>query len=224
MKRIQIIADKKRDLKRAASKDLDILDWLDIWEGSREYFDGSRDHGYGGYYYDGRWKQVVEKLIQTYDLGKESSLVDIGCAKGFLVNDFNMNPKVGHASGVDISLYALLRGKRDGMKGRFLCSNSSNLPFENNSFDLAFCKDTLHNILDKKDVIRSLKEIGRISRHSWVRVGAYNNQNQKWILDKWATFATSYFHVSEWHEIFHAAGYTGDYDWFHPSDEIIDEV
>ena len=39
--------------------------------------------------------------------------------------------------------------------------------------------------------------------------------SKKKILDDWATFATSYFHVDEWYKIFE-----GDYDWFHPTEYI----
>ena len=29
----------------------------------REYFDGPRDYGYGGYRYDGRWVPVAEDMV-----------------------------------------------------------------------------------------------------------------------------------------------------------------
>ena len=87
-----------------------------------------RTHGYGGYKYDGRWKNVVNILIKEYDLNKNSNLLDIGCAKGFLVNDFQ-RIRVGNAAGVDISPYALIMASRLKMKGRFMCSNVTNLPF-----------------------------------------------------------------------------------------------
>jgi len=33
-------------------------------EYGEEYFDGSRDYGYGGYYYDGRWVPVAKNIIK----------------------------------------------------------------------------------------------------------------------------------------------------------------
>ena len=149
-------------------------------------------------------------------------MLDVGCAKGFLVNDFNVDLRVGSATGLDISLYALLKGQRDGMKGTFYCSNAIEMPFFDKEFSIVFCKDSLHNILDREELVQALKEIERVSKNAWIRVGAYVNNDQKMILDKWATFATSYFHTSEWKDIFAEAGYTGDYDWFHPSCYIND--
>ncbi|MEI6791595.1 MAG: hypothetical protein WCK42_10490, partial [Myxococcaceae bacterium] len=48
-----------------------------------DYWDGSRRHGYGGYQYmPGRWKPVAKALMDTYDLGPGSKVLDIGCGKG----------------------------------------------------------------------------------------------------------------------------------------------
>lgn len=222
MKRISFFEDRNRELDRSKSKSIDVLEWLSIWEDSETYFDGSRDQGYGGYYYDGRWKVIVESLSEQYDLGPQNTLLDVGCAKGFLVNDFCADPRVGLAFGVDISLYSLIQGKRSGMIGTFFCANATQLPFFDNQFDLVFCKDTLHNILTEDEVIVALKEIQRVSSNAWVRVGAYNTPDQKSVIDNWATFACSYFSTQKWHSLFREAGYDGDYDWFHPSDYIYD--
>ena len=32
----------------------------------REYWDGKREYGYGGYRYDGRWISIAKKLIKKY--------------------------------------------------------------------------------------------------------------------------------------------------------------
>ena len=60
----------------------------------------------------------------------------------------------------------------------------------------------MHNILNKKEVIDSLREINRVGKDSWIRVGAYKTNKQKKIIDNWATFATTYLHVEEWLELF----------------------
>ena len=66
----------------------------------REYFDGSRDYGYGGYKYDGRWKPVAIDIIEYFNLNKGDKVLDVGCAKGFLVKDLC---DLGiNASGIDI--------------------------------------------------------------------------------------------------------------------------
>ena len=39
----------------------------------KEYYDGDRAYGYGGYKYDGRWKVVAEAIVERYGLKKEIS-------------------------------------------------------------------------------------------------------------------------------------------------------
>ena len=34
----------------------------------KEFFDGERRHGYGGYKYDGRWKTIVKRMRDYYQL------------------------------------------------------------------------------------------------------------------------------------------------------------
>lgn len=218
--RLKFDFQEKRKLKLHDNFNLDILDYLEIWNSSEKYFDSDRKFGYGGYSYDSRWKRIVKILIDEFKLNKSSTLLDAGCAKGYLVNDFEDDNNVGNATGIDISLYALIKGKRDGVKGHLICSNITDMPFENKSFSLVFCKDTIHNMLNKNDCVKALKEIKRVGKNTWIRVGAYENNKQKKILDKWASFAKTYLHVNEWLEIFDKADYNGNYDWFHPSEEI----
>ena len=74
---------------------------------SKDYFDGSRNTGYGGYYYDGRWINVAKSIIKQYKLKKSSKVLDVGCAKGFLMYDLlKISKNKIKVYGVDISSYA----------------------------------------------------------------------------------------------------------------------
>ena len=56
-----------------------------------DYWDGDRRFGYGGYkYIPDRWKTVAESLINTYQLDGNSSILDIGCGKGFLLHEIKL--------------------------------------------------------------------------------------------------------------------------------------
>ena len=72
---------------------------------TKEFFDGDRSNGYGGYKYDGRWISVAKDIIKHFHLSKGQKVLDIGCAKGFLVKDL---VDLGiDAVGIDISKYAI---------------------------------------------------------------------------------------------------------------------
>ena len=74
----------------------------------KEFFDGDRKHGYGGFNYDSKyWTDTVKLFINQYNLNEESSVLDVGCGKGFMLVDFiKAIPKLTIA-GIDISNYAI---------------------------------------------------------------------------------------------------------------------
>ena len=54
----------------------------------KEFFDGDRKHGYGGYSYNARfWSPVMPTFQEHFGLTAESSVLDVGCAKGFMMHD-----------------------------------------------------------------------------------------------------------------------------------------
>jgi SAM-dependent methyltransferase len=186
------------------------------WDLGKEYFDGTRAQGLGGYYYDGRWKPVARQLAEYYGLGPASSVLDVGCAKGFLLHDFIEEVPGISVTGIDISGYALGEAT-DLTKSYVYMGNAKELPLPDDAFDLVISINSLHNILDRAEVIEALREIERVSRaHKYIKVGAYRNDEEKSILDNWAVVATTYLHVDDWLSVFEEAGYTGDYDWFNP--------
>src|SRR6185369_12214486 len=54
------------------------------------YFDGPRAYGYGGYRYDGRWIPVAKDIIDYFGLSSGDKFLDVGCAKGFLMQDMEL--------------------------------------------------------------------------------------------------------------------------------------
>ena len=176
----------------------------------RQYFDGSRKYGYGGYYYDGRWIKVAEYIKKKYRLKKKSKVLDIGCAKGFLVKDL-LDQGVD-AYGLEISNYAIENSMPETY-GRIHKGSAKTLPFPNKSFDLVLAINVIHN-LSKQDCLKAIKEIVRVSKKdSLIQVDAYNNLKEKAICKKWILTAKYYDYPKNWIKLFKKAGYKNDYYW-----------
>lgn len=176
------------------------------------YFDGSRDQGYGGYHYDGRWVPVAKRLIRRYGLSPGSRVIDIGCAKGFLMKDLLDQMPGLEIFGIDVSEYAKSKAP-PSIREQITIGCCSRLPFPNKFFDLVISINTIHN-LDEAGCIRALKEIVRVSRGSaFVQVDAYRTEKEREILNEWILTARKIDTPHGWQKLFIEAGYTGDYYW-----------
>ena len=182
----------------------------------KEFFDGDRRHGYGGFAYHPRfWQPVIPTFREHFGLTGKSSVLDVGCAKGFMLHDLAaLSPGIT-VRGVDISDYAIENAIGD-MKPFVQVGDARNLPFEDNAFDVVISINTVHN-LEREDCARSLREIERVARgKAFVTMDAYRNEEERVRMAAWNLTAKTVLHVDEWKAFFDEVGYTGDYYWFIP--------
>ena len=179
----------------------------------KEFFDGDRKYGYGGYKYDGRWKSVVKRMKDYYNLPDTASILDIGCAKGFMVHDFKELMPDGTVAGVDVSDYAITNAL-PFVKPFLKSASAEELPYPDKSFDLVVSINSIHN-LPLERLKKSLCEIERVSRnHSYITVDAWRNEQERYNLYQWVLTAETMMSVEDWKKLFKEIGYTGDYWWF----------
>lgn len=176
-------------------------------EYDEEYFDGAI--GYNGYYYDGRWKPVAEEMIAHYKLSKDSSILEVGCAKGFLMYEFY---KLGikNVFGCDISSYAISKVPEE-IASNFRVLSATHLEYPDAEFDLVLTIDCIHN-LDHTGVDCSIKEMMRVSkRDNYIRVGSYRTEKELENIMKWGVTSLTFNTPDEWLERFRRLNYKGDY-------------
>lgn len=178
----------------------------------REYFDGTRDTGYGGYRYDGRWVPIAEDVVRHFNLKPGQRVLDVGGAKGFLVKDLMKACPGLEAFGLDISEYAVMNCEPE-VVGRMHVGDCRRLPFPDGSFDAVISINTIHNV-DRADCVRALEEIQRLSRgRAYVQVDSYRTPEEKELFLSWVLTAYTHYYPADWQELFAEAGYTGDYNW-----------
>lgn len=180
----------------------------------KDYFDGDRRYGYGGYSYHPRfWQGTVRRLRDHYGLADDAGVLDVGCAKGFMLHDFKeLMPRLTVA-GVDLSAYAV-ENALETVKPFLRVADAKELPFADQSFGLVTALNTIHN-LPLDDCRRSLREIQRVSKgHAFVVVDAWRTDEERLRMKDWVVTAKTVLHVDDWKALFDEAGYTGDYYWF----------
>ena len=191
---------------------LRLLSWPKF---SEDYWDGDRRICYGGYrYLEGRWEKVARSIVEHYQLPDKPKILDIGCGKGFLLYDFLKVIPDAEIYGIDISDYAIANSKLE-IRDRLHVGNATDLPWDDNSFDLVISITTLHN-LHAYDLDLALREMERVGKqHKYLCVESYRDEQEKVNLLYWQVTCEAFNTPEEWRWWFKQTNYTGDYSFIY---------
>ncbi len=180
-----------------------------------DYWDGDRRYGYGGYkFIEGRWKPVAEALIQNYKLSNQSSILDIGCGKAFLLYEIKKILPDIKISGFDISNHGINSAKDIIKSDLFIHRAQERYPFEDKQFDLAISLGCFHN-LKIFELNIALKEMERVAKNGYLMLESYRSEQELFNLQCWALTCESFFEKEEWIWIYNNFGYSGDYEFIY---------
>ncbi len=181
----------------------------------KDYWDGKRKYGYGGYkYIPGKWKPIAKKIIKTYKLNSKSKILDVGCGKAYLLYEIKLLIPDISIVGFDVSRYGLSCAKKSIRKNLFFHRAEKPYPFKDNQFDLVISLGCLHN-LKIFELAVALKEIERVSKKSYIMLESYRNDRELFNLECWALTCESFFNHKEWIWVYNHFGYTGDYEFIY---------
>lgn len=180
----------------------------------KDYWDGDRRYGYGGYRYDGRWKVAAHKLIKTYHLREEAKILDVGCGKGYLLYELKQLLPKSTVIGFDISKYAIRNAKGQIKDSLFVGRAQDPYKFKDKEFDLVISINTLHN-LTISELSVALAEIERVGKSKYLTVESFRNEKELFNLQCWALTCEAFFSAESWVWLFGHFGYTGDYEFIY---------
>ena len=182
---------------------------------NKEFWDGKRRYGYGGYkYIPGLLEPLARSLINYYGLTNKSKILDVGCGKGYLLYEFKkIYPNI-KIFGFDISSYAIKNSKKEIKKCLFKHRAEAKYSFLDKEFDLVISINTLHNLQINK-LEMAINEIERVGKEKYIVVESYRNEEELFNLQCWALTAESFFSKNEWKWIFKKFMYTGDFEFIY---------
>jgi protein-L-isoaspartate(D-aspartate) O-methyltransferase len=204
-------ATKRDYLARVTERDKAEIAKLAI-EFGYDYWDGSRQTGYGGYRYDGRWRKVADAMAATYGLKPGMRVLDVGAGKGFLMHDLMEAVPGLEVAGIDISAYAIEHAM-ETVKDRIVQGTAAKLPWPDQHFDLVVSITTLHNLY-LPDLWAALREMERVARGGkYLCVEGYRNEREKVNLMYWQLTCRAFHTPEEWEFLFEKTGYSGDHEF-----------
>ena len=174
-----------------------------------EFFDGQRENGYGGLHYDGRWKPIAQNFIADYQLSSRSSVLQLGCEKGFLRHELLSLEPLMRVRGQETSLYARNHAVKDIRLGIRL-NPFTTIPFENKEFDLVIALGVVYT-LNLAEAMKLLRELERVGKHSFVTLATYETDGDWRLFLDWTLLGTTILKKEEWIEVMKHCGYSGDY-------------
>lgn len=199
---------KKIKVRSKVAKTRTVINKYYAWQLGKEYYDGSRLNGYGGFKYDGRWLQLLPKLLKRYKITNKSKVLDLGCKKGFLLKDLNILLPGIKSYGIENHPYALNKAVK--CKSKLIKSEYTKLPFKDKYFDFVIAFNSLY-MQNLGDVIKSLKEIERVSKNSYVVLASGENDLERNKFYRWTLIGTTILLKKEWKMLFKKIKFTGDY-------------
>jgi len=177
------------------------------------YWDGDRKINYGGYkYIFGRWFSVIQKIIKTYKLPKKPKILDVGCGKGFFLDDFKHLLPNAELYGIDISSYAIKNSNKK-IKKKLVVGDAQKLPWKKNYFDLVISFNTFHNLYNYQ-LEKAIFEFERVGKkNKYLCVESYRNEKEKENLLYWQVTCESFYTPKEWKWWFDHCNYSGDHSF-----------
>lgn len=148
----------------------------------RDYFENGHETGKSGYS-NYRWLgeptiKMSESIISYCDLEINDSILDYGCAKGFLIKALHLKG-FSNTFGCDVSKYAVENADKDVKNFITLLDSKTNMyeQFNGKVFDLVISKDVFEHIpLD--DLPEILFQLSTISKKLFLAIPLGDESNR----------------------------------------------
>lgn len=109
-------------------------------------------------------KRMIPLIRRIFKENKKIKLIDVGCAQGKNTNEFYKN-KI-NAEGIDIDSDFIKEAKKRFPNIKFKIGDIEKLPYNNHTFDIIFCINTLFYT----NINKSIKELERVVKKGGIEI------------------------------------------------------
>ena len=175
-----------------------------------DYFDNPKSgRGYRGYVYTGRYYETAKKIIDHYKLKPNSKILEIGCAKGYLLYEF-FKLKMD-VVGYDISRYAVDNCIEE-LKEMIFLGRVNDINENDNIYDLAIAKEVLsHMAID--DILFTINKLQNISKNIYLVLQTVSEKKKANDMQSWDCTYKTMMIKKDWEKVLSSCGFHGDYQF-----------
>lgn len=179
----------------------------------KEFYDGNRNYGYGGYKYDGRWLKTAKKLIKIYNITDHSSFLHVNCDKGYLLYEMKKLLPNLKIRGLERSKYAISKSKKE-IRNYIQLGQGPFLKFRNREFDFIYAAGYVYEFALYQS-IQALKELMRVSKNKkcFITLGAFKSKKDYELFKQWSLLGSTILNTKDWIKVLKFANYRGDYEF-----------
>lgn len=102
-----------------------------------------------------------EALWSVFPRGRFSSVLDVGCGDGYLVDWLSVKPELDSVMGFDLSRLHIQRAAKRYPDRLFLLGGIGSMPFPDDCFDALVSTEVLEHLMEPGE---ALKEMARVAR------------------------------------------------------------
>ena len=118
--------------------------------------------------------EKTSKLKKIIGDQKPKSILDVGCASGYMTNEIALMFPKSKTVGIDVYSKAVKAAQKRYPEVTFKCADAHSLPFPTNRFDLVVSYETIEHVINPRIF---LKEIKRVMKKDGVAVVVMDSGN-----------------------------------------------
>ncbi len=103
--------------------------------------------------------QKLATFTQLVGNKKYKTILDVGCAGGYMTNEITKILPESKIVGIDAYPTAIAYGKKQYPRIKFTVADAHKLPFPRNSFDLVICYETIEHLVNPLKALREIKRV-----------------------------------------------------------------
>jgi ubiquinone/menaquinone biosynthesis C-methylase UbiE len=128
-----------------------------------EYFQDADEQRFRWMTGDSFFASKEKELLESLNRRKAASVMEVGCGEG--ANLVNLAYRPHLAVGIDLFEDRCRFAQQHCPTARFVRADGYRLPVRGDSFDAVFCRDLLHHVLRKEDLVAEMVRVCRPNGH-----------------------------------------------------------